>query len=213
MNERLTLGLLACLGLLFAGCRSKPELVLYQPEEEKVWRTVDREARQAVDNPKVLLETNYGGITIELFPEDAPVSVENFLTYVEEGFYDGTIFHRVIPGFMIQGGGLTSELEPKETREAIENEAGNQLRNLRGTVAMARTDEIDSATSQFFINLVDNPFLNGDGESGGYAVFGRVYEGMQVVDRIALTDTSVRNGMENVPVEPVIIETATLIED
>ena len=136
----------------------------------------------------------------------------NFLRYVEDGFYDGLIFHRVISGFMVQGGGFNRDMEEQPTRDAIRNEAGNGLRNSRGTLAMARTDEVDSATAQFFINLADNPFLNGDGQTGGYAVFGRVISGMEVVDTMAQVDTQTVNGHGDVPVEPIWIVTARRVD-
>jgi peptidyl-prolyl cis-trans isomerase A (cyclophilin A) len=161
----------------------------------------------------VLLSTSLGDITIECFPDSAPQSVENFLQYVDDGFYDGTVFHRVIPDFMIQGGGMTEDLERKPTREPIENEADNGLKNKRGTLAMARTREVNSATSQFFINLADNDFLNHGARDYGYAVFAHVVDGMDVVDAIAAVDTTTKEGMQNVPVEPVVIESAQRIED
>jgi peptidyl-prolyl cis-trans isomerase B (cyclophilin B) len=165
-------------------------------------------------NPKVLMETSMGNITIELFKEKAPISVRNFLSYVNEGFYDGLIFHRVINGFMVQGGGMDENLQPKKTKFAIKNEAANGLKNLRGTLAMARTSVVDSATSQFFINLVDNAFLDYKGkrpEEFGYAVFGQVTDGMDVVDAIKGVKTGNKGGHADVPVEPVFIKKATLL--
>ncbi len=164
---------------------------------------------RAASEPRVALHTRLGTIVIELFPDKAPRTVENFLRYVREGFYDGTVFHRVIPGFVIQGGGLTRELRPKPTRPPIPNEAANGLSNQRGTVAMARTRQVDSATSQFFINLADNTFLDhrDDTPRGfGYAVFGRVVSGMEVVDAIASVPTGTVRGFRNVPLEPVVID-------
>jgi len=158
---------------------------------------------------KVLLETNYGDITIELDKEKAPVSVENFLSYVDTGFYDGTIFHRVIDNFMIQGGGFTPNMEQKKTKDPIKNEAKNGLLNEVGTIAMARTNIVDSATSQFFINVNNNDFLDhkGDNPSGfGYAVFGKVVEGMPVVNRIKAASTTNKSGSQDVPKEPIIIK-------
>ena len=158
---------------------------------------------------KVLLETNYGDITIELDKEKAPVSVENFLSYVDTGFYDGTIFHRVIDNFMIQGGGFTPNMEQKKTKNPIKNEAKNGLLNEVGTIAMARTNIVDSATSQFFINVNNNDFLDhkGDNPSGfGYAVFGKVVEGMPVVNRIKAASTTNKSGSQDVPKEPIIIK-------
>lgn len=202
--------LLSAIVLCFAGCRSKKELDLIQPGEMRAWQTVETETlrERAMERPLVLLETTAGPITIELFEETAPLSVDNFLQYVNDGFYDGTIFHRVEPGMVIQGGGLTASMEPKETRRPILNEADNGLRNLRGTVGAARTSDPDSAVSQFYINLVDNPGFNRSGGNPGYAVFGRVYEGMEIVDAIALEETTTRAGMAHVPEEPVIILSA-----
>lgn len=160
-------------------------------------------------NPRVRLKTSLGDITLELDEKNAPVSVDNFLQYALEGFYDCTIFHRVIPGFMIQGGGFTPDMEEKPARPPIKNEAANGLRNLRGAVAMARTDDLDSATGQFFINTVNNPFLDHKRrtkEDFGYAVFGWVTEGMDVVDRIEKVPTGSTRGHEDVPRTPVIIE-------
>jgi len=156
----------------------------------------------------VILKTTMGDITVELDEANAPVSVKNFLEYVDEGFYDGTIFHRVIPGFMIQCGGMTKDMQRKRTKPPIKNEADNGLKNLRGTLAMARTNEVNSATSQFFINLKDNAFLDHGGRDFGYAVFGKVTEGMDVVDRIAAVSTGKVQGHQNVPMEPVTIENA-----
>jgi peptidyl-prolyl cis-trans isomerase B (cyclophilin B) len=166
-------------------------------------------------NPQVLLETSMGNITIELFKEKAPITVRNFLGYVKEGFYDGLIFHRVIKDFMVQGGGMSENLEQKKPKFAIKNEAANGLSNTRGTLAMARTNVVDSATSQFFINTVDNLFLNHKGkqpDSFGYCVFGQVLEGMDVVDKIREVKTGNKNGHGDVPVEPVFITAARLIE-
>jgi peptidyl-prolyl cis-trans isomerase A (cyclophilin A) len=162
----------------------------------------------APGNPVVVIETSAGTITAELFKDRAPVSVENFLQYVREGHYSGTIWHRVVAGYVIQGGGYTPELVEKATRPPIQNEATNGLSNLRGTLAMARTRQARSATSQFYINLVNNPSLDHRGFSPddfGYAVFGRVLEGMDVVDRIGAVKTSSRDGMDTVPVVPVLI--------
>ena len=156
----------------------------------------------------VRFETSLGAITIELFDADAPVSVENFLQYVDDGHFDGTVFHRVIPGFVIQGGGMTADLDQKPTRAPIANEAKNGRRNLRGTLSMARTNDINSATSQFFVNLVDNDFLDHRAGSYGYAVFGQVVEGMDVVDRIAAVKTGRKRGHDDVPVEPVVVTRA-----
>ena len=163
----------------------------------------------APGNPVVLISTSLGDVTVELFKTEAPVSVQNFLQYVNEGFYSGTVFHRVRKGFMIQGGGFTPALEEKPTRPPIQNEATNGLHNVRGTIAMARTRALRSATSQFYINVVDNRMLDHVGyspEDFGYAVFGRVLSGMDVVDRIVAVPTTSKGPMDDVPVEPVIIK-------
>ena len=166
---------------------------------------------QTDQNPIVKLQTSKGDIYLELYKKQAPVTVKNFLTYVEDGFYDGTIFHRVMPNFMIQGGGFTADMERKETRGPIVNEASNGLRHERGTVAMARKREPDTATSQFFINHKDNDFLNYvDEDNAGYAVFGKVIDGMDVVDAIASVMTTTVDDMADVPVEPVVIIHATV---
>lgn len=161
----------------------------------------------------VVFSTTMGDIKIEFFPEEAPISVENFLQYVDDGFFDGTIFHRVIPGFVIQGGGFTSEMDQKQTRDTIKNEANNGLKNERGALSMARTPAIDSATSQFFINLADNAFLDHGERDFGYAVFARVVDGMDVVDQIAAVQTADHGMHQNVPVEPVIVTRAYRQED
>ena len=166
-------------------------------------------------HPIVLMKTSMGEIKLELYPQKAPKTVANFLSYVKDGFYDGTIFHRVIDNFMIQGGGFTPDMRQKETKPPIINEAGNGLKNLRGTIAMARTSEVNSATSQFFINVVDNPFLDHRDETPkgfGYAVFGKVVEGMDVVDRIKAVKTTTKGYYRNVPVEPVIIQSIKVVE-
>ena len=166
------------------------------------------------DRNNVIIKTTLGDIELELFYEKAPVSVENFLSYVRSGFYNGLIFHRVIPGFMIQGGGFYKDLNQKETRDPIINEAKNGLSNIRGTIAYARTPVIKSATSQFFINLVNNTSLDyrNDTKAGyGYAVFGKVVQGMEVVDKIAAVKTGSVGGMRDVPVTPVIILEAGII--
>jgi peptidyl-prolyl cis-trans isomerase A (cyclophilin A) len=156
----------------------------------------------------VVLETTLGSIEIELDAQKAPISTANFLAYVDAGHYDGTIFHRVIPDFMIQGGGFDDQMSQKPTRAPIKNEADNGLKNVRGTVAMARTSVVDSATSQFFINLKDNDFLNHGGRDFGYAVVGKVTSGMDVVDKIAAVKTANSGMHQNVPVEPVRITKA-----
>lgn len=157
-------------------------------------------------------KTSKGTFTVELFEEQAPISAQNFLRYADEGFFDGTIFHRVIPGFMIQGGGLTDDMNNKRGHEPIKNEATNGLKNKRGTLAMARTNDIDSATSQFFVNLVDNDFLDNRPGSYGYAVFGQVTSGMDVVDAIAAVKTGNRGGHQDVPVETITIESVRRVE-
>lgn len=153
--------------------------------------------------------TSAGDFTVELYDKEAPESSANFLRYVDDGHYDGTIFHRVIPGFMIQGGGFASGMEQKDTRPPIRNEATNGLENLRGTVAMARTSDVHSATAQFFINLVDNDFLNHQPGNYGYAVIGRVTAGMDVIDAIAAVPTTRRRGHGDVPVDEVVIISVT----
>ncbi len=159
----------------------------------------------------VTLETTKGNIVVEVDEAAAPVTSANFLRYVREGFYDGTVFHRVIPGFMIQGGGFTPDMKQKQTREPIVNEAQNGLKNTRGTLAMARTSNPNSATAQFFINVVDNAYLDYSGpQNPGYAVFGKVVEGMDVVDAIAGGETASKHGHQDVPVEPVIIKSAKI---
>ena len=160
-------------------------------------------------NPVVALETSKGTIEIELYPEAAPKTVENFLKYVDDGFYADTIFHRVIKGFVVQGGGLTPELEEKPTMKPIRIEAQGDLLNERGTVAMARTDDRDSATSQFFINVADNAELDHSKQQFGYTVFGRVVSGMDVVDAIADVQTSTRGRMKDVPILPVFLDRAS----
>jgi len=163
---------------------------------------------------QVLMTTTVGPITLELDTDNAPKTVDNFLSYVADGFYDGTIFHRVIDNFMIQGGGFTADMEQKDTKAPVENEANNGLRNNRGTIAMARTQDPHSATAQFFINVQDNDFLNHTGENiqgWGYAVFGKVTDGEDVLDKIRCVQTGGQGGHQDVPIEPIIIESVTLI--
>lgn len=171
----------------------------------------------APGNPVVLVSTTHGEFTVELFKEQAPVSVQNFLSYVADGFYDGTIFHRVIPGFMIQGGGYTTDMVEKPTRPPILNEATNGLSNTRGTVAMARTQALRSATAQFFVNIADNRAeLDHRGYSPrdfGYAVFGRVIAGMDVCDAIAAMKRQTVGSFSDVPIEPVIIKSVRILEE
>jgi len=162
---------------------------------------------------QVLMKTNKGDIVLELNADKAPVSVANFLRYADEGFYDGTLFHRVIKGFMVQGGGYTASMVRKDTHEPIENEAKNGLKNVRGSIAMARTGEPHSATAQFFINHVNNANLDYPSFDGwGYAVFGKVVSGMEVVDAIATTATGSHGPMRNVPREPIVIQSVRRIE-
>ena len=156
----------------------------------------------------IRFQTTLGDFTIELFPKEAPLSVENFERYVREEFFDGLIFHRVIPGFMIQGGGLTPDMSQKDNHDPIKNEATNGLKNLRGSLSMARTNDINSATSQFFVNLKDNDFLDHKPGSYGYAVFAKVVDGMDVIDEIAAVKTGRRRGHDDVPVEDVLIISA-----
>ena len=157
----------------------------------------------------LVFETTLGNFEVELFDKEAPISAKNFQDYVDEGFFDGVVFHRVIPGFMIQGGGFEPGMKQKKTKEAIKNEATNGLKNKRGTLAMARTNVVDSATAQFFVNLVDNDFLDHTGPSNyGYAVFGKVTSGMDVIDKIAKVATTNRSGHQNVPADDVVITKA-----
>ena len=164
----------------------------------------------------ILMTTTVGPMTLELDADNAPKTVENFLSYVSNGFYDGTIFHRVINNFMVQGGGFTADMEQKATQAPIDNEANNGLKNARGTIAMARTQDPHSATAQFFINVQDNDFLNHTGENmqgWGYAVFGKVTDGEEVLDKIRCAQTGSQAGHQDVPVEPIIIESVTVIAD
>jgi cyclophilin family peptidyl-prolyl cis-trans isomerase len=158
------------------------------------------------DDPVVVVETSLGKFKIELNEKKAPLTVKNFLKYVDDKFYDGTIFHRVIPNFMVQGGGFEPGLKQKRAKDPIKNEASNGLTNDRGTIAMARTSDPDSATAQFFVNVVNNKFLNQSDDNPGYAVFGKVTEGMDVVDKIVKVATESRNGQQNVPVDDVVIK-------
>ncbi|WP_376690901.1 peptidylprolyl isomerase [Wenzhouxiangella sp. EGI_FJ10409] len=184
-----------------------------QEDEQASQATNESETRE---NPTLILHTNFGAITVELFEDEAPESTANFLQYARDGHYDGTIFHRVIDNFMIQGGGFDTDFNQKETREPIQNEADNGLENKRGTLAMARTNDPHSASSQFFINVSDNAFLNhrnkASGQTWGYAVFGRVVDGMDVVDEIRAVETTSQGMHRDVPAEPVIIERVELPE-
>jgi len=196
--------------LLLALLLTMPWLLTAQQSEQTTQNPFEK------DMPRVIIHTSQGDITVELYADQAPVSAENFLSYARQGFYDGTVFHRVISGFMIQGGGFTRDLEPKPNDEPIQNEADNGLSNQRGTIAMARTNQPHSATSQFFINVVDNSASldhrgKQSGRTWGYAVFGQVIEGMDVVDKIRFVQTEVRGPHQNVPVEPVVIESIEVL--
>jgi peptidyl-prolyl cis-trans isomerase A (cyclophilin A) len=158
--------------------------------------------------PVVIFKTSLGEIDIQLDPKNAPISTANFLAYVDKKFYDGTIFHRIIPGFVVQGGGFTPGMTEKETQPPIKNEASNGLKNLRGTISMARTNDPDSATSQFFLNLVDNADLDPNPGSAGYAVFGKITKGLDVIDKMAQVQTTTNGPFENVPVTDVVLITA-----
>ena len=160
----------------------------------------------------ITIKTNHGDISVELFEEKAPISCENFRQYIKDGHFDGTVFHRVIPNFMIQGGGMDPDLSSRATRDPIKNEADNGEKNERGTLAMARTGVVDSATSQFFINLNSNDFLNHGGRDFGYAVFGRVSDGMDVIDAIASVATGNQGGHQDVPLDAVTISEVTITE-
>ena len=164
---------------------------------------------EAAPMPQVLIETTLGKFTLELDAAKAPLSVANFLSYVDDGFYDGTIFHRVIPKFVVQGGGFTPEMKQKPAKPPIKNESQNGLSNVRGTIAMARTADPDSATSQFYINLKDNLPLDAVGPRVGYTVFGKVVEGLETLDKIALRDTGSHGGHRDVPVEPIVMRKAS----
>ena len=199
INKSWFCGLLA-VAIMLCGCSEQTKTAKVKNEAIKPQHNI------------VKLQTSAGDIVIELNAPAAPVTVKNFLGYVQAGFYNGTIFHRVIHGFMIQGGGFTTEMAKKETHDPITNEAGNGLRNVRGTVAMARGTDPDSATCQFFINHVDNSRLDYVANvNPGYAVFGKVTEGMSVVDTIARVETTTRSGYSNVPVEPIVIESARVV--
>jgi len=160
----------------------------------------------------IRFETSHGGFTVELFAKEAPLTVANFLRYVDDGFFDGTIFHRIVPGFVIQGGGLTADFASKKTRAPIANEAKNGLKNTRGSLSMARTSDINSATSQFFVNLSDNGFLDHGPRDYGYAVFGGVTAGMETIDKIARVGTGARKGHQDAPLEEVVSVSARRVE-
>jgi len=196
--------LLACQKTLTPEIKATPEAKVAKP------------TTQGKRTMKVSMKTNHGTITLELYPDKAPITVENFVGYVKDGFYNGTVFHRVIPSFMIQGGGMVPGMEQKETKATIKNEADNGLGNDVGTIAMARTPDPDSASSQFFINAKDNDFLNFSAptpQGWGYCVFGKVVDGMDVVEAIEKVATGSAAGHQDVPLEDVIIEEASMVED
>lgn len=200
MAVAMTMGLLLCMAAV-KPCTAQPAPPQPQPAPTS----------PSPAHPIVILQTSEGLIKLELWPDKAPLTVRNFLRYVDEGFYDGTIFHRVIDGFMIQGGGFSPDMREKPTHEPIKNEAAADLKNQRGAIAMARTSVVDSATAQFFINVKDNANLDHRDETPrgfGYAVFGKVIEGMDVVDRIKAVPTSTVGPYQNVPQKPVIIQKA-----
>jgi peptidyl-prolyl cis-trans isomerase A (cyclophilin A) len=190
----------------YARVRCYADLAGHDRVTEAQWPSINRSI------PMVRFETSHGAFTVELFEQEAPLSAANFLQYVDDGFYDGTIFHRIVPGFVIQGGGLTADFDQKKTRPPVKNEATNGELNARGTLSMARTDEINSATSQFFVNLTDNEFLDHRPGSYGYAVFGRIKEGMDVIDRIAKVKTGRRKHYTDAPMEDVVITSAKRVE-
>jgi peptidyl-prolyl cis-trans isomerase A (cyclophilin A) len=160
----------------------------------------------------IRFETSLGDFTIELFEKEAPESVANFTRYIDDGFFDGTIFHRIVPGFVIQGGGFTEDMTQKKTKPPVKNEADNGLKNKRGTLSMARTNDINSATSQFFVNLKDNDFLDHSRGNFGYAVFAKVTEGMDVVDKIAAVETGRKKGFDDVPVDTVTMKSVKRVK-
>jgi cyclophilin family peptidyl-prolyl cis-trans isomerase len=174
----------------------------------------DEKSKDKKGRPVITFKTNLGEFKVELFSQEAPISSENFLAYAKDGFYEGTIFHRIIDGFMIQGGGFDKNLSQKKTRPPIKNEAGNGLKNDKYTLAMARTSDPNSATSQFFINTTDNDFLNrAQAQDGvGYAVFGRVIEGTEVIDKMGKVATGFQKGMQDVPREAVVVEAVEVEE-
>jgi len=220
-NRNLIILFMILLSISFSGCKKNgeegkegSETDLTQGEQVENGRNNSDKIIDKINggNPMVIVFTSMGDIKIELYKDKAPITVENFLSYVSDKFYDGTIFHRVIPGFMIQGGGFTSDMNQKPAKPPIKNEADNGLRNERGTIAMARTNVVDSATSQFFINQVDNDFLNNGGGDFGYAVFGKVVEGMDVVDKISAVKTGSKGMNRDVPLETVVVESVKVVE-
>jgi peptidyl-prolyl cis-trans isomerase A (cyclophilin A) len=210
MRNSISIFFASVLLITLAGCGGKPHPELFSPGELQAWPTADSTdiQRQQQSLSKVELVTSMGTVVFELFEDQAPVTVANFLDYVESGYYAGTIFHRVERGMVVQGGGMTVDMVRKPTNPPIINEATNGLRNQRGTLGLARTMEMKSGTSQFFVNLVDNVGFNGDGITSGYAVFGRVYEGMSVIAAMAMVDVSPKN----VPLEPIVILSARVLE-
>ncbi len=213
MKRHYAIGLILCLAFVFAlsglvlaeteGKDAKEEAPAAETAAKKVVAKTEKES-----NPLVVFETTKGKLTIELYPKEAPITVENFLRYVNEGFYAGTVFHRVIPRFVIQGGGMDADMNRMKTHEPIKNEADNGLKNLRGTLSMARTNDPNSATSQFFINLVDNAALDKSATSAGYAVFGKVVRGLDIVDAIAAVETTTKGQYKDVPVKPITVTKA-----
>jgi len=194
------------------GANGQTEDAANKQEQAVTEKAQDEESETTGGNPVVILKTSKGDIKVELFKDKAPITVENFLSYANDGFYDGTIFHRVIPNFMVQAGGFTPDLNQKPANAPIKNEADNGLKNERGTLAMARTQVVDSATSQFFINVVDNSFLDHGVRDFGYAVFGKVTDGMDVVDEIAGVETETKGMQGDVPKEAVVIESVEVVE-
>ena len=198
------------ISLAFA-CSDKKSNKAKQDQRPK--GVVDMNSLSSPSNPEIVIKTNKGVIYIELYEKEAPITVRNFLNYVDGKFFDGTIFHRVISNFMIQGGGFTKDMIKKQTAAPIKNEANNGLKNVRGTIAMARTGVVDSATSEFFINVQDNSFLDHGTRDYGYAVFGKVTNGMDVVDVIRNSPTrNIGGGHETVPIEAIVIESVTRVD-
>jgi cyclophilin family peptidyl-prolyl cis-trans isomerase len=215
LNRFCLYGFIITAGLI-CGCDAQKQTMPLEQKQANLEKEKVLYERDIVEAERQLvkLQTSMGDIVIELNEQAAPVTVKNFLEYVEQGHYNGTIFHRVIPNFMIQAGGFTPQMVQKKARAPIVNEASNGLKNDRGTIAMARTSDPDSATCQFFINHGNNDYLNYDGGANpGYAVFGKTVEGMDIVDAIAQVKTTTRTGMDDVPVEPVTIISATVVSE
>jgi peptidyl-prolyl cis-trans isomerase A (cyclophilin A) len=200
--------MLGCVHALCSAAATRPPSLAPFAAQQAAAPAAAAHAESVGENPIVILETSKGTVKIELFPSEAPKTVENFLSYVDAGFYDDTVFHRVIRGFVVQGGGFTPELDLKPTLAPVPIESRNGLENKRGSVAMARNFDRDSATSQFYINLSDNEQLDRGARSFGYTVFGRVIEGMDVIDRISAVQTSRRGEIDDIPILPVFLETA-----